>query len=65
MTGTAEVIQLAAFRKDGTTSAARRALLSPVTVPQTETGKNHRIRQQRYVNWRRADAVLACINKNE
>jgi hypothetical protein len=59
---TAQIIKLSAFRKDGTTSATRRALLSPVTVPQTETGKNHRIRQQRYANWRRADAVVGYWN---
>jgi hypothetical protein len=58
MTGTAEVIQLAAFRsKPGKVPREH-----PTSNPQceeglTETGKNLRLRKQRYADWRRANSL--------
>jgi hypothetical protein len=59
-TETAQIIQLFAVRpklgkKIGTRSA-------PIPAPQceegvSETGRNHRLRQQRHVAWRQADAI--------
>jgi len=56
MNGTAEVIQISAFRKAATASPAVWGKPQPVTEPQTETGRNYRLRQKRRHDWWVADA---------
>jgi hypothetical protein len=60
MSGTAEVIQFAAFRKVGKTAVPReRRIPKPQGEEEvSETGKNFRLRQERRENWREADAVM-------
>jgi hypothetical protein len=58
MTGTAQVIQIADFRKTSKRARPGRvARPERVTAePETETCRNFRLRQQRQNNWREADA---------
>jgi hypothetical protein len=62
MTGTAEVIQLDAFRGKSAVQRKRRTSIvraerSQREEGETETGRNFRLRQQRRGEWSRADAV--------
>jgi hypothetical protein len=62
MTGTAEVIQLDAFRGKSAVQRKHRTSIVRAERPQreegeTETGRNFRLRQQRRDDWCRADAV--------
>jgi hypothetical protein len=59
MTGTAQVIQIADFRKTSKRARpVRVARPERVTAePETETGRNFRLRQQRRADWCRADAI--------
>ena len=62
MTGTAEVIQLDAFRGKSAVQRNRRTSIVRAERPQreegeTETGRNFRLRQERRGDWCRADAV--------
>jgi hypothetical protein len=62
MTGTAEVIQLDAFRGKSAVQRKRRTSIVRAERRQreqgeTETGRNFRLRQERHSDWCRADAV--------
>ena len=62
MTGTAEVIQLDAFRGKSAVQRKRRTSIVQAERPQreegeTETGRNFRLRQKRHSDWCRADAL--------
>jgi hypothetical protein len=62
MTGTAEVIQLDAFRGKSAVQRKRRTSIVRAERPQreqgeTETGRNFRLRQERRSDWCRADSI--------